>query len=47
MKNLKLWKRGYCIGKSVFSNHMETSGQKANSDLFVHELGPVQTPYFS
>ena len=38
MKNLKLSRRGYCIGKFVFSNHMETSGEKANSDLFVHEL---------
>ena len=38
MKNLKLSRRGYLIGKFVFSNHMETSGEKANSDLFVHEL---------
>ena len=35
-KNLKLSRRGYCIGKFVFSNHMETSGEKANSDHFVH-----------
>ena len=38
MKNLKLSRRGYCIGKFVFSNHMETSGEKGNSDHFVHEL---------
>ena len=38
MKNLKLSRRGYCIGKFVFSNHMETSGENANCDLFVHEL---------
>ena len=37
-KNLKLSRRGYFIGKFVFSNHMETSGEKANSDLSVHEL---------
>ena len=36
MKNLKLSRRGYLIGKFVFS--METSGEKANADLFVHEL---------
>lgn len=30
MKNLKLSRRGYLIGKFVFSNHMETSGEKAN-----------------
>ena len=38
MKNLKLSRRDYCIGKLVLSNHMETSGEKANSDLFVHEV---------
>ena len=38
MKNLKLSTRGYLTGKFVFSNHMETSGEKANSDLFVHEV---------
>ena len=38
MKNLKLSRRGYLIGKFVFSNDMETSGEKAKSDLFVHEL---------
>ena len=38
MKNLKLSTRGYLAGKFVFSNHMETSGEKANCDLFVHEL---------
>ena len=37
MKNLKLSRRGFYIGKLVFSNHMETSGENANSDLFVHE----------
>ena len=37
MKNIKLSRRGYLIGKFVFSKHMETSGEKANSDLFVHE----------
>ena len=36
MKNLKLSRRGYCIDKFVFSNHMQT--EKANSDLVVHEL---------
>ena len=34
MKNLKLSRRGYLIGKF----DMETSGEKENSDLFVHEL---------
>ena len=24
--------------RQIFSNHMETSREKANSDLFVHEL---------
>ena len=38
MKNLKLWRRGYRIGKFVFSNDMETSEEKANFDLFVHEV---------
>ena len=38
MKNLKLSRRGYRIGKFVISSHMETSGEKANSDLFVLEL---------
>ena len=37
MKNLELSRRGFYIGKLVFSNHMETSGEKANSDLFVNE----------
>ena len=38
MKNLKLSRTGYCSGKFVFSNHMEPSAQKPNSDLSVHEL---------
>ena len=38
MKNLKLSRRGYRIGKFVFLNHMETSDEKTNSYFFVHEL---------
>ena len=39
MKNLKLSiEKRFLKRQLVFSNHMETSGEKANSDLFVHEF---------
>ena len=45
MKNLKLSRRGYLIGKFVFSNHMETSGEKARkgvlTKLFVCKICTV------